>query len=82
MRWAEGNVEDGIAAATRVANGMEARSETSEIGYVTATFNTRTFTGIHGATLTVEVRWNDNGNWLHGEAQLRVALRCVDGEER
>jgi hypothetical protein len=46
--------------------------KTGEVGYVTATFNTRTFTGIHGATLTVEVRWNDNGNWLHGEAQLRV----------
>lgn len=46
--------------------------KTGEIGYVTAVFNTRTFTGIHGATLTVEVRWNDNGNWLHGEAQLRV----------
>ena len=46
--------------------------KTGEIGYVTATFNTRTFTGIHGATLTVEIRWNDNGNWLHGEAQLRV----------
>jgi hypothetical protein len=46
--------------------------KTGEIGYVTATFNTRTFTGIHGATLTVEVRWNDNGNWLHGEGQLRV----------
>src|SRR3954453_11471618 len=45
---------------------------TSEVGYVTAVFNTRTFTGIHGATLTVEVRWNDNGNWLHGETQLRV----------
>ena len=46
--------------------------KTGEVGYVTATFNTRTFTGIHGATLTVEVRWNDNGHWLHGEAQLRV----------
>jgi hypothetical protein len=46
--------------------------KTGETGYVTAVFNTRTFTGIHGATLTVEVRWNDNGNWLHGEAQLRV----------
>jgi len=45
---------------------------TSEVGYVTAVFNTRTFTGIHGATLTVEVRWNDNGNWIHGETQLRV----------
>lgn len=46
--------------------------KTGEVGYVTATFNTRTFTGIHGATLTVEVRWNDNGHWLTGEAQLRV----------
>jgi hypothetical protein len=46
--------------------------KTGEIGYVTATFNTRTFTGIHGATLTVDIRWNDNGNWLNGEAQLRV----------
>jgi hypothetical protein len=46
--------------------------KTGEIGYVTATFNTRTFTGIHGATLTVDIRWNDNGNWLTGEAQLRV----------
>src|SRR5690349_14349536 len=32
--------------------------KTGEVGYVTAKFNTRTFTGIHGATLTVEVRWN------------------------
>src|SRR5919198_1376038 len=46
--------------------------KTGEIGYVTAVFNTRTFTGIHGATLTVEVRWNDDGHWLHGETQLRV----------
>jgi Protein of unknown function (DUF1573) len=46
--------------------------KTGEVGYVTATFNTRTFTGIHGATLTVQVRWNDNGRWLNGEAQLRV----------
>jgi Protein of unknown function (DUF1573) len=46
--------------------------KTGEVGYVTATFNTRTFTGIHGATLTVSVRWNDNGHWLNGEAQLRV----------
>ncbi len=46
--------------------------KTGEIGYVTATFNTRTFTGIHGATLTVEMRWNDNGSWLRGETQLRV----------
>jgi hypothetical protein len=46
--------------------------KTGEIGYLTATFNTRTFTGIHGATLTVSVRWNDNGSWLTGEAQVRV----------
>src|SRR5262245_19495752 len=46
--------------------------KTGEVGYVTAVFNTRTFTGVHGATLTVEVRWNDNGNWIHGETQLRV----------
>jgi hypothetical protein len=46
--------------------------KTNEIGYVTATFNTRTFTGLHGATLTVEARWNDNGRWRRGETQLRV----------
>src|SRR5438874_8246328 len=46
--------------------------KTGDVGYVTATFNTRTFTGIHGATLTVEVRWKDNGNWVHAETQLRV----------
>jgi hypothetical protein len=46
--------------------------KTGEIAYVTATFNTRTFTGIHGATLTVEVRWKDNGSWRKGETQLRV----------
>jgi hypothetical protein len=46
--------------------------KTGEIGYVTAVFNTRTFTGVHGATLTVSVRWNDNGSWLTGETQLRV----------
>ncbi len=46
--------------------------KTGEIGYVTATFNTRTFTGVHGATLTVGVRWSDGGNWRHAETQLRV----------
>jgi hypothetical protein len=46
--------------------------KTGEVGYVTATFNTRTFTGLHGATLTVEVRWSDNGTWRRGETQLRV----------
>lgn len=46
--------------------------KTGDVGYVTATFNTRTFTGIHGATLTVMLRWNDNGNWRHAEGQVRV----------
>jgi hypothetical protein len=46
--------------------------KTGETGYVTATFNTRTFTGIHGATLTVEARWKDGNSWRKGEAQLRV----------
>jgi hypothetical protein len=47
--------------------------KTGEIGYVTATFNTRsTFTGVHGATLTVEVRWKDGNIWRKGETQLRV----------
>jgi hypothetical protein len=46
--------------------------KTGEIGYVTATFNTRTFTGVHGATLTVEVRWKDGNSWRTGETQLRV----------
>ena len=46
--------------------------KTGETGYVTATFNTRTFTGVHGATLTVEVRWKDGDNWRRGETQLRV----------
>jgi hypothetical protein len=46
--------------------------KTGEIGYVTATFNTRTFTGLHGATLTVEVRWYDKGMRRRGETQLRV----------
>lgn len=46
--------------------------KTGETGYVTATFNTRTFTGLHGATLTVQVRWNDKGMTRTGETQLRV----------
>jgi serine/threonine-protein kinase len=37
LSWTLGNVEDGIAAATRVATGMEARGETSAMGYITAT---------------------------------------------
>jgi hypothetical protein len=46
--------------------------KTYDVGYVVARFNTRTFTGMHGATLTVEVRWNDNGVIRRGETQLRV----------
>jgi Protein of unknown function (DUF1573) len=46
--------------------------KTGETGYVVATFNTRTFSGIHSATLTVEVAWEDNGVHRQGEAQVRV----------
>jgi hypothetical protein len=46
--------------------------KTGDVGYVTAKFNTRTFTGLHGATLTVEVLWNDDGVRRRGETQLRV----------
>jgi serine/threonine-protein kinase len=35
LRWAQGNIDAGIAAAIRVANGMEARGETGALGYVT-----------------------------------------------
>jgi hypothetical protein len=46
--------------------------KTGETGYVVAKFNTRTFDGVHSATLTVDVEWNDNGIIRRGEAQLRV----------
>ena len=46
--------------------------KTGDVGYIVATFNTRTFTGMHGATLTVHVTWNDNGIRRFGETQLRV----------
>jgi Protein of unknown function (DUF1573) len=46
--------------------------KTGETGYIVATFNTRTFSGIHAATLTVEVAWDDNGVHRQGEAQVRV----------
>ena len=46
--------------------------KTGETGYVVASFNTRTFTGLHGATLTVTLAWSDNGVRRTGEAQLRV----------
>lgn len=46
--------------------------KTGDVGYVVATFNTRTFDGVHSATLTVGVQWNDNGIIRRGEAQLHV----------
>ena len=47
--------------------------KTHETGYVVAKFNTRTFTGVKGATLTVKMKWTDNeGIERSGEAQLRV----------
>ncbi|MGE3239596.1 MAG: DUF1573 domain-containing protein [Pirellulales bacterium] len=46
--------------------------KTGETGYVVAKFNTRTFDGVHSATLTVDVQWNDNGITRSGETQLRV----------
>jgi hypothetical protein len=47
--------------------------KTHETGYVVAKFNTRTFTGVKGATLTVKMKWIDNeGVNRSGEAQLRV----------
>jgi hypothetical protein len=46
--------------------------KTGDTGYIVASFNTRTFTGVHGATLTVDVKWNDNGIMRRGETQLRV----------
>ena len=61
LRWAEGNVEDGIAAATRVANGMEARSETSEIGYVTATSTLELMLGDAGRHRDA-LEWNRRGS--------------------
>jgi hypothetical protein len=46
--------------------------KTGQTGYLTAVFNTRTFSGIHGATLTVKVRWQDEGQWRTSEGQVRV----------
>jgi hypothetical protein len=47
--------------------------KTGETGYVVATFNTRTFTGLHGATLTLTTAWRDeSGIRRTGEAQFRV----------
>ena len=46
--------------------------KTGETGYVVAKFNTRTFDGVHGATLTLTVQWNDKGITRTGETQLHV----------
>jgi hypothetical protein len=46
--------------------------KTGDVGYVVASFNTRTFKGVHGATLTLTVAFNDKGRRVTGEAQLRV----------
>jgi hypothetical protein len=46
--------------------------KTGETGYIVATFNTRTFSGVHAATLTLNVAWDDNGIRRQGEAQVRV----------
>ena len=47
--------------------------KTHETGYIVAKYNTRTFTGVKGATLTVKIKWTDNkGVKRSGEAQLRV----------
>jgi hypothetical protein len=52
--------------------------KTGQIGYIVASFNTRTFSGRHGATLTVEVKWNDKGILRRGETQLRVDGTILD----
>ena len=47
--------------------------KTGDIGYIVARFNTRGgFKGVHSATLTVNVKWNDKGVLRRGETQLRV----------
>jgi hypothetical protein len=64
------NVRSSCGCTTPSLDGRVLR--TGETGYVVARFNTRTFTGMHGATLTVEIKWNDKGIWRRGESQLRV----------
>jgi tetratricopeptide (TPR) repeat protein len=48
LRWAEGNVDAGLAAATKVASGMEARGETSMLGYITVTSTIESMLGDAG----------------------------------
>lgn len=48
--------------------------KTHETGYIVAKFNTRTFKGVHGATLTVSMKSTDGkGRACTGEAQVRVS---------
>jgi hypothetical protein len=46
--------------------------KSGDTGYIVATFNTRTFTGDHAATLTLDVAWDDNGVRRQGETQVHV----------
>ena len=46
--------------------------KSGQTGYIVATFNTRTFSGFHTATLTLNVAWDDNGVQRQGEAQVHV----------
>ena len=64
------NVRSSCGCTTPTIEGKVLK--TGETGYIVASFNTRTFTGVHGATLTVEVKWNDKGILRRGETQLRV----------
>lgn len=43
-----------------------------ETGYILADFNTRSFSGPHESTLTLEATWRDNGVPRAGEASLTV----------
>jgi serine/threonine-protein kinase len=67
LRWAEGNVADGIAAATRVAKGMEARGETSAIGYITATSTLELMLGDAGRHREA-LDWNRRGSAANEQA--------------
>jgi Protein of unknown function (DUF1573) len=50
-----------------------------EVGYVVARLNTRSFSGSHEATLTLEAAWNDNGIARRGEATMHVR-GCIRGK--
>lgn len=67
LRWAEGSVGDGIAAATRVANGMEARGETGALGYVTVTSTLELMLGDAGRHREA-LDWNRRANVANGRA--------------